>query len=793
MKSILIILLLSCTLLVADVVLYDEPYSSDLENGNVSVSVTVLQGSEDIENAFFYYRAIGKTSYNMIAANIDISNDSDYIAELPLNVYTETGLEFYFEAETKQSIRVSLPKFFPAEHPYQVGIEAETTDNGFVVLSPGTEHDAEDDYVYSVSYFAIQDEVDLETMKVIFDGRDVTSMATITGSMMVLKLENVKQGMHSAELRVRTENGTLLLSGKHTTQVSSDKQMFELPFPLNGDATFRSNVYSSTTDDGASITEGDNDATFNMNLYSRSENAHRKGFWYDFRGNFYRDSKQNKFTQRNNRATLDLEIPFLRFIMGDYSPNYSEFNMNNSNVYGVHAILNYYFLSVMFSTGENRRAIENENTNHGTFARDMTSLRLELGTDKSKHTSFLGGLHFSTTRDDVESIKQASYSIVDSAQYVFPEDNFVIGADFKITLPEQRSSLGGEIAFALYNSNITDGAFTLEEMEERFGITGFDVSSFHLELDPEQYEDIFIINENMQPYKPNMANVAWKAYLRPYLLHNNINIEYAEIGSGYRSLSSNSLQSDVSRLIITDQINILNFAMLSAGYNKNEDNLSEQKATTTTFQRYYGQVVLQHKDVTSVSFSYDTSNNLGVNEETEVDEFEQQSVNMGVSANYFVKAMPVAPTRFNITYANSKSTDELSDSYEVLLNSINFTMMNKFNTIPLTTKVYYGWAASENETDLYGLNENGSNSFGMRGEYAFLNGKLTPYADFKLVMLSGDEDQSFNYVNVGTKYSPWANTKIATNVRLKSYANSSSKEDDDYSQLNWNFYISQRF
>ena len=164
---------------------------------------------------------------------------------------------------------------------------------------------------------------------------------------------------------------------------------------------------------------------------------------------------------------------------------------------------------------------------------------------------------------------------------------------------------------------------------------------------------------------------------------------------------------------------------------------------------------------------------------------------MSVSANYYLKKMPVAPTRFNVTYANSKTNDELADSYEVLLNSVNFTMMNKFLTIPLTTKLYYGWASSENEISAV-VSESGSNSVGMRGEYAFFNGKLTPYADFKMVMLSGDEDQSFNYVNVGTKYSPWSKTKIGTNVRLKSYSNSTI-DDVDYSQLNWNLYISQRF
>ncbi|MBN2829632.1 MAG: hypothetical protein JXR56_04865, partial [Candidatus Cloacimonetes bacterium] len=449
MKKLILILLLSISMMLfAEIILYDEPYISELENGNVQVSVTVMQGIEEIHDAFFYYRPIGKTSYNLVKAVIDTGNNSDYTAELPLNIYSENGLEFYFEAGNPTGNLVSLPKFFPAEHPYKIGVSANSADTGFLILSPGTELDAEEDYIFSVSYFAIQDEIQLETMKVYFDGRDVTSKAVITPSMMVLKLSNVKPGSHSAELRVRTETGALLMTGKHRTQIISNKKTFELPFPLNGDATFRSNVYSISGDDDSNVALSDNDASLNMNLFSRSENAHRKGFWYDFRGNMYRDSKQNEYTQRYNRVSFDIEIPFLRVIMGDYTPNYSTFNMNNSNIYGMHAILKYHFLKLMYSTGENRRAINIEDANTGTFARDMSAFRLELGSSQSKHTSFLWGLHFSTTRDDINSIKEASYINItgaDTLQTVFPEDNFVVGTDFTIFIPEQQSSLGAEV------------------------------------------------------------------------------------------------------------------------------------------------------------------------------------------------------------------------------------------------------------------------------------------------------------------------------------------------------------
>ncbi|MBN2830079.1 MAG: hypothetical protein JXR56_07145, partial [Candidatus Cloacimonetes bacterium] len=313
----------------------------------------------------------------------------------------------------------------------------------------------------------------------------------------------------------------------------------------------------------------------------------------------------------------------------------------------------------------------------------------------------------------------------------------------------------------------------------------------NIELDPEKYEDIFIINENMQPYKPNMSSIAWKAFVRPYLLHNNINFEYSETGAGFHSLSSNSIQNDVRKMILSDQINIMNFAMLNAGYNQNTDNLADQKSTTTTFERYFGQLVLQYNDLASLGLSYDTSANTGVNVETDDEEFNQKSVNMSVSADYFVKKMPVAPTRFNLTYTNSNSTDELDDNYEIKLNSINFTMLNKFLTIPLTTKLNYGMTKSENEV-LAVTNENTSNFVSLRGEYGFFNGKLVPYADVKLVMLGGDQEQSFNYFNLGAKYNPWKNTRVATNLRLKNYSNS-DVDNIDYSEINWNLYISQRF
>ncbi len=795
MKKLLVLVLTLMTLqMFAEVILYDEPYITDLDNGNVMVSVSVMQNIEDIEYAFFYYRAVGKESFTMIQANQDGGTATDFNAELPLSAYCDTGLEFYFEAETKDKVKVSLPRFNPEQHPYPVGILCDKSSSELLILSPETEHDAEEDFVFSVSYFSVQDDIDLESMKILFDGKDYTSRSTITDNMMVLIVPSVKPGMHSCEMQVRLKDGTLLLTGKHLTKVFSDKKVFELPFQLNGDATFRSNIFSVTKDDNSNLSNKDNDASFNLNLYSRSSNAHQKGFWYDFRGNFYRDSKQNETTQRFNRIKFDMEIPFLRVIMGDYTPNYSSYNMNNSNIYGVHAELDYHFIKIMYSTGENRRAIKDDENLHSTFARDMHALRLELGTDRSKYTAFLWGLHFSQTRDDVNSLDDEHYLFYadsDTTQTAFPEDNLVLGSDFILSLPSQRSSMGAEVAISFYNSNITDGAFSSEEMEDRFDFNSVDILAFDFEIDPENYEDLIIINENLQPYKPGMSSVALKAFVNPYLLHNDISVEYEEIGSGFKSLSTSGLQNDISKLSISDKINIKNMVHLYGGYNKNQDNLSEQKATTTTFNRYFGQLVFQYHDVTSLNLNFDTSSNIGEDDETEVEQFNQKSVNMSVGANYFWKQLTFAPTRFNVTYSNSKNTDELDDVYEITLNNVNFTMLNKFATFPLTTKLYYGWSNSESIV-LDETTDTGSNSIGIRSEYGFFDNKLVPYTDLKFVMLSGDEEQSFNYFNIGAKYKPWAKTKIATNLRLKNYTNDTI-EDINYNEFNWNFYISQRF
>ncbi len=795
MKRIVIFVLLVLTLqLFSDVIIFDEPRITDLDNGNVQVSVSIMQDIEDIDYAFFYYRAIGKTSYTMIAADRDEGADTDYTAELPLNAFQDTGLEFYFEVETKNKMMVSLPKFMPSDHPYPVGKMSYNASKELLILSPETEIDAEEDYVFSVSYFSVQDELNLETIKVIFDGKDFTSKATATDNMMVLVLPNVKPGMHTAEMQVRNNNGTLLLSGKHTTKVISDKKSFELPLSITGDATFKSNVFSVTSDDNSNLANKDNDATFNLNLYSRSKNAHRKGFWYDFRGNMYRDSKQNEYTQRYNRIRFDMEIPFLRVIFGDYTPNFSSYNMNNSNVYGFHTELDYHFVKIMYSTGENRRAIKDEMNKSSTFARDITALRMEMGASRSEHTNFVWGIHMSQTRDDVNSLKDEHfnfYTITDTTQTVFPEDNLVLGTDLVITLPEQKSSLGAEVAMSFYNSNITDGAFTLEDMEERFDFDSIDVMGFEFDINPETYDDIFIINENMQPYKPGMSSVAWKAFLRPYLLLNDINLEYEEIGSGFNSLSTSGLQNDVSKLTVSDKINILDVVHLFGGYNQNQDNLSEQKSTTTTYERYFGQLLYQYYDVTSVNLSFDSSTNIGEVDETKVEQFNQKTTNMSAGVNYYLKNFTYAPTHFNVTYSNSKNTDELNDDYGITLNNINFTMLNKFSTMPLTTKFYYSWSNSESVI-LDNSSDTGSNSVGVRGEYGLFDNKLIPYTDMKYVMLSGDEEQAFTYLNFGARYKPWAKTRISTNIRLKNYTNDTF-DDMDYSELNWNLYISQRF
>jgi hypothetical protein len=79
-----------------------------------------------------------------------------------------------------------------------------------------------------------------------------------------------------------------------------------------------------------------------------------------------------------------------------------------------------------------------------------------------------------------------------------------------------------------------------------------------INIDPQDYAELFVINKNIEPIMPGRENLAWQAYLRTIILKNMLDIRYSETGPAYNALSTYYQQNDTKMLSITDQINFNN-------------------------------------------------------------------------------------------------------------------------------------------------------------------------------------------------------------------------------------------
>jgi hypothetical protein len=191
-------------------------------------------------------------------------------------------------------------------------------------------------------------------------------------------------------------------------------------------------------------------------------------------------------------------------------------------------------------------------------------------------------------------------------------------------------------------------------------------------------------------------------------------------------------------------------------------------------------------------------NNSTTNDDSLLYEYKSNSINFG--CGYFVEGISFAPTHFNLTYTNYKSTGDQkyfnnADStitlyeFESTKDNVVFSMSSDFKDIPLEATLSFTMSMDENLTA-----STDYNSLYLKGLYSLLDRKLLPYASLQYTMFGGDYDKNSLMFNVGTNYYVWANTFVSTNIGVKTYTdNDVTTGYSDYSLLTWRLKISQNF
>lgn len=426
--------------------------------------------------------------------------------------------------------------------------------------------------------------------------------------------------------------------GTHTIRISvSDSVEREWSFAIPIPSTKA--VLASVIDFHGKISAGNNyDKIDTQNLNVNQLNMNFNATAWDrvkIRSRIKMTSDESEFTQPRNIYNLDLSVDkYLEVRIGDSNPSLSEFTINGKRMRGINAHLKLGFVSLKYAEGELIRSVQGKLTpdnaysltthtdstgqefavlkrNNYTFQQRAWMGRIQFGTGKK----FKLGMNVLHARDKISSVDSnmddalvtwagsASSFGLDSGKvytasnllrmnniYVDegknwvganPKDNLVLSLDAGLSGFNRKFFMEGEAAFSLMNNNIWDGPVSKAELDTLLDgdvdnkIAGsFSLSS--IPIDPEDYSDFLIINQNLLPLVPidpavfddsanvsfmdaimGMPSLALSGKMGLNIYGNLFQIEYRQVGPEFNSFGNPYLVKNNRQFVVTDKIRLL--------------------------------------------------------------------------------------------------------------------------------------------------------------------------------------------------------------------------------------------
>ncbi len=787
MKKIFIFIFLMFILvsLFSEISLNHEQPVNIINGKRIILNLEIREGFSEIEKVTIFFRRTGETTFLEKEMNAGSESNPYFTSVMSEFADYSSNAEYYFEAYCKTGSTITFPFIQPEINPLRITINTPQDgkmNDGFVLLSPDAAYsDVTTNLFFAVSIFTISEEIDYNSIKVFFDEEDVTAKSKVFTNTITYKVTNIESGIHSYHIKAKLLNGSQVESEHWVTNVTNKE--FELPVNLSGRATI-SMRYKNTTYDTL-----DDDSDESANFLLDLKGSHK---WLKFKSKLYLSSLEEKSTQAVNKYSLAFYVPHFDLTIGDHAPKMNSFLLSSKNVQGIHTKLDFPSYRIIFSYGNLKRkvdgtVIQDTLINSGTFEQRNNSLRLELGNPQG----FVIGFGYSKNKDDINSLDEKYYrNPGESIVAVSPKDNLIFGADIRLSSKNKRLVMGTEVAMSFYNDNIIDGAISEE-----------DSLDLVIPLDPQDFENIFIINESMIPFKPGKANIALKSYLRLFIFRNLLNISFTNIGSSFNSLSTNYLQKDAMIISFNDNLMLMNNRLaLNFGFNLFSDNVDDTKDNTSTSTSIFTQAMFKPNDKMYFNINANTSGSEDgfvpdVEDSTSI-AVDIRSTTVSFGTGYLVKQISIAPTRFSFNFSNSLNKDDANNTFEYQRNNITLSAKTAFEQFPITTVFSYTFTINDNSVlhdTLLVIEKTNYRSLFMRGEFDLLKSKLKPYIDFRLNLFKGDIDsQSAQMFNIGSSYYVTPNTLISVDAGLKTYRNS-DLSDSDYSRLNFKMKISQKF
>ena len=762
---------------------------------DVDLVLEITDLDQDLTGIDIQYRAVGEKIFRSEPMRQDSPGSVFFSGIIPAAAMVNDEVEYRFEFRFRTSATVYLPADDDMTPLYVLRPRSPegTKTDGFVLLSDEASISADDGYILAVSFIALEEDIDPQSIKVYVGGRDVTKDAKINGAVLLYRDERPQAGLQRAMVTAR-HDGKELYSDTWVTQILPGSGRRPFPISTRGTVNFAANIYDVSNKDAAFGAKEDD--------YRSWADLYASYGMLDAQVNFLVSSMESSNRQPINRFTFGLSLPIAELYLGDYSPHLSSYTLSGKNIRGLYGNLDTRYLGLMWAHGESVRktTFESDATNvkSGTFKQEAIGARVRLGSEDG----FMVGISGSRHRDIISSLDEEYYryetAAGDTVYTSKAQDNAVISVDARLNVPDQSVIMGVELAGSLFNNNTIPGPLTSLDLEEY----GLELELGDNQIDPSDFADFFVINKNMEPFVPGKANIAWTGYLRMYFWNNFLNVQYSETGPAFNALGAHYQMNDSKVLTVSDQIMIGRLMTISGSYSVTEDNLMGHKSETNNYQNINVQAILRIPRYPYLKASF--SDNKGENKANEsiTDDFfaayTRDSRNMSFGVGYNIVQIPHVPTQLDISYRfgnNSSEQDTGSPAGMDLIsdnknNGLALNMSNRYNNLPLRTQFSYSTASNENML-LDKTYQN--NSFFFRADYSFMENIIRPYFSFRNTSMKKDYDpQSYNYYNLGMEAYPMQNMSVTADVGLRNYKNDTDSSLD-YDTTTFRLIMSQRF
>jgi hypothetical protein len=518
------------------------------------------------------------------------------------------------------------------------------------ILTPtrGSDVDYGSSLVIAISIYDPEGDTDIRSIELKVDNKDVTRKANISALLVTYVIEEITTaGRHRFTMSIKDKEGN---PGEITSFFTvTGKPVKDRAFTINGTVKVGYDY-----DDQASEQHV---GTADVYLYGKAFNT------VDYAASVELTNEASTDGQRVSTFRLDIYSPIGDAVLGDTTPSFSDYTIDGKRVFGVHLLPQFGSFGLELLFGQSLSAVSD--TDNPTLEQMVYGGKLKIGSTEG----FLWGLTFLKAKDTVNSSIDAS-----------PQDNLVLGTDFKLSLAEGTVLISAEANESLLNTDITNGPSE---------VLGFDPSGLAW---------LFIMNEHMIPYIPGLANLAGKAALKlgPFF-ENTFNAEFSYIGPSYYSLANTAIINDKAGIKAWDTVWLFSRNLyLSLAFQYYWNNLMDTLDYTTNSLGGSCYAYIYATDYLTI--------NTGVNYLASFDSSKSNvdttniTVDGGVS--YDLEVFDTSSTAY-VNATGTFATDNITPTNNVSDYTTRLGFISYFNSIPLDTTAVVGYDFGDSPDSFY--------------------------------------------------------------------------------------------